>query len=322
MNKLKMTNDMNWTIQDMPDLTGKVVIVTGGNSGLGYESVKAFAMKDAEVILASRSPEKGEEARTAILQAIPEGTIRVMQLDLGDLESVRAFASDFKKRYKQLDILLNNAGIMMTPYFKTKDGFEGQFGTNHLGHFALTGLLFELIQNTPGSRIVNVSSGAHRNGVMDFDNLQYEERKGYTPSKAYGRSKLANLLFTYELQRKLEASGSGTIAVAAHPGIAMTNLARHMQGRILFKILTPLFKWMAQDQAMGALPQLRASVDPGVKGSEYYGPDGKREWKGYPVVVQSNEASHNQQDAARLWEESERITGVKFEFKKAKSTAT
>jgi NAD(P)-dependent dehydrogenase (short-subunit alcohol dehydrogenase family) len=317
-----MTNDMNWTIQDMPELTGKVVIVTGGNSGLGYESVKAFAMKDAEVILASRSPEKGEEARTAILQAIPEGTIRVMQLDLGDLESVRAFASDFKKRYKQLDILLNNAGIMMTPYFKTKDGFEGQFGTNHLGHFALTGLLFELIQNTPGSRIVNVSSGAHRNGVMDFDNLQYEERKGYTPSKAYGRSKLANLLFTYELQRKLEASGSGTIAVAAHPGIAMTNLARHMQGRFLFKILTPLFKWMAQDQAMGALPQLRASVDPGVKGSEYYGPDGKREWKGYPVVVQSNEASHNQQDAARLWEESERITGVKFEFKKAKSTAT
>lgn len=312
---------MNWKIQDMPVLTGKVVIVTGGNSGLGYESVKAFAMKDAEVILASRSPEKGEEARKVILQAVPEGTIRVMQLDLGDLESVRAFVSDFKKQYKRLDILLNNAGIMMTPYFKTKDGFEGQFGTNHLGHFALTGLLFELIQNTPGSRIVNVSSGAHRNGVMDFDNLQYEEGKGYTPSKAYGRSKLANLLFTYELQRKLEASGSDTIAVAAHPGIAMTNLARHMQGRFLFKILIPLFKWMAQDQAMGALPQLRASVDPGVKGSEYYGPDGKREWKGYPVVVQSNEASHNQQDAARLWEESERLTGVKFEFKKARSTA-
>ena len=311
-----MTNDMNWTIQNISALTGKVVIVTGGNSGLGYESVKAFAMKDAEVILASRSLEKGEEARTAILQAVPEGKIQVLQLNLGDLESVRAFAADFKKKHKRLDILLNNAGIMMTPYFKTKDGFEGQFGTNHLGHFALTGLLFDLIQITPGSRIVNVSSGAHRNGVMDFDNLQYEEGKGYTPSKAYGRSKLANLLFTYELQRKLEASGSDTIALAAHPGLAMTNLARHMEGRLLFKILIPLFKRMAQDQAMGALPQLRASVDPGVKGSEYYGPDGKREWKGYPVVVQSNEASHNQQDAARLWEESERLTGVKFEFKK------
>jgi NAD(P)-dependent dehydrogenase (short-subunit alcohol dehydrogenase family) len=311
-----MTNDMNWTIQNIPALTGKVVIVTGGNSGLGYESVKAFAMKDAEVILASRSLEKGEKARTAILQAVPEGKIQVMQLDLGDLESVKAFAADFRKKHKRLDILLNNAGIMMTPYFKTKDGFEGQFGTNHLGHFALTGLLFDLIQITPGSRIVNVSSGAHRNGVMDFDNLQYEDGKGYTPSKAYGRSKLANLLFTYELQRKLEASGSDTIALAAHPGIAMTNLARHMEGRLLFKILIPLFKRMAQDQAMGALPQLRASVDPGVKGSEYYGPDGKREWKGYPVVVQSNEASHNQQDAARLWEESERLTGVKFEFKK------
>lgn len=315
-----MTNDMNWTIHNMPALTGKVVLVTGGNSGLGYESVKAFALKDAEVILASRSLEKGEQARADILKTVPEGKILVMELDLSDLASVRAFASDFKKKHKRLDILLNNAGIMMTPYFKTKDGFEGQFGTNHLGHFALTGLLFDLLQNTPGSRIVNVSSGAHRNGVMDFDNLQHEEGKGYTPMKAYGRSKLANLLFTYELQRRLEASGSGTIAVAAHPGIAMTNLSRHMEGRLLFKILTPLFKRMAQDQSMGALPQLRASVDPDAKGSEYYGPGGKREWKGYPVVVQSNEASHNQQDAARLWEESERLTGVRFEFKKAKPT--
>ena len=305
----------------MPAMAGKVVIVTGGNSGLGYESVKAFAMKEAEVILASRSLEKGEEARTAILNDVPDGKIRVMQLDLGNLVSVRAFATEFKKKYKQLDILMNNAGIMMTPYFKTKDGFEGQFGTNHLGHFALTGLLFDLIQNTPGSRIVNVSSGAHRNGVMDFDNLQYEEGKGYAPMKAYGRSKIANLLFTYELQRKLDAAGSNTMTVAAHPGVAMTNLARHLEGKFLVKLLMPLFKRMAQDQAMGALPQLRAAVDPSVKAAEYYGPDGKREWKGYPVVVRSNEASHNQQDAARLWEESEKLTGVTFEFKKAKSTA-
>ena len=305
---------MNWTIENMPDLTGKVIIVTGGNSGLGYESVKAFAAKGAEVVLASRSAEKGEEAKTAILMDIPEGKIQVMQLDLGDLGSVKSFAAAFRSAHKKLDVLLNNAGIMMTPYFTTKDGFEGQLGTNHLGHFALTGLLMDLVLQTPGSRIVNVSSGAHKNGSMDFENLQYENGKDYTPTKAYGRSKLSNLLFTYELQRKLEAAKKETIAVAAHPGVAMTNLARHLEGRFLFKLLTPIFKMMAQDQAMGALPQVRASVDPEVKGGTYYGPDGKREFKGYPVVVQSNEASHKLDDAAKLWEESEKLTGIKFEF--------
>lgn len=312
---------MKWTEQDMPDMTGKLVVVTGGNSGLGYESVKAFAKKGAEVILASRSKEKGEQARTEILQEVADGTIRVAQLDLGDLDSVRTFAADLKKKYKKLDVLMNNAGIMMTPYFKTKDGFEGQFGTNHLGHFALTGLLTDLMHDTPGARIINVSSGAHRNGVMDFENLQFENEKEYSPMKAYGRSKLANLLFTYELQRKLEAANSKCMAVAAHPGVAMTNLARHLEGKFLFKLLMPLFKRMAQDQAMGALPQIRASVDPGVKGASYYGPDGKREWKGFPVVVESNEASHNSQDAARLWEESEKLTGVTYSFSKAAAVA-
>jgi NAD(P)-dependent dehydrogenase (short-subunit alcohol dehydrogenase family) len=307
-------NDMNWTLENMPDLTGKVIAVTGGNSGLGYESVKAFASKGAEVVLASRTLEKGEAAKSEILKTVPEGKISVMQLELGDLGSVREFATALKKACTRLDVLLNNAGIMMTPYFTTKDGFEGQFGTNHLGHFALTGLLMDLLLRTPGSRVVNVSSGAHRNGVMDFNNLQYEQGEGYTPTKAYGRSKLSNLLFTYELQRKLEASGKDTIAVAAHPGVAMTNLARHLQDRLLFKVLKPVFKWMTQDQAMGALPQIRASVDPGVLGGQYYGPDGRRELKGYPVVVPSNDASHNSEDASRLWEESERLTGVKFEW--------
>jgi len=304
---------MNWTVENMPDLKGKVLVVTGGNSGLGYESVKAFAEKGAEVVLASRTMEKGEKAKNEILKAKPDGKIELMQLDLGDMESVRSFADSFKKKYKKLDVLLNNAGIMMTPYFTTKDGFEGQFGTNHLGHFALTGLLMDTLLNTPDSRVVNVSSGAHRNGEMDFSNLQYENG-GYKSMKAYGRSKLSNLLFTYELQRKLQAANKNTITVAAHPGVAMTNLANHLQGKFLFIILTPLFKRMAQDQAMGALPQIRASVDPQVKGSEYYGPDGKREWKGYPVVVPSNEASHNLEDAASLWEESEKLTGVKFEW--------
>ena len=302
--------DKKWTTENMPDLRGKIIVVTGGNSGLGYESVKAFAMKGAEVLMASRSTEKGEAAKTEILKAVPDGKITVMQLDLGDLESVRSFAAAFKLSHQKLDVLLNNAGIMMTPYFTTKDGFEGQFGTNHLGHFALTGLLMDVVLNTPGSRIVNVSSGAHKNGEMDFTNLQYENGEGYKSMKAYGRSKLSNLLFTYELQRKLEAAKKGTIVVAAHPGVAMTNLAHHLEGKFLFKILTPLFKMMAQDQAMGALPQIRASVDPEVKGSEYYGPDAKNERKGYPVLVQSNEASHNLEDAARLWEESEKLTGV------------
>jgi len=294
----------------MPDLSGKVIIVTGGNSGLGYESVKAFAMKGATVIMATRSPEKGEEARNEMLKEVPGGEIEVMDADLGDLQSVRDFAAAFKKKYQRLDVLLNNAGIMMSPYFRTKDGFEGQFGTNHLGHFALTGLLMDVILKTEHSRIVNVSSGAHKNGEMDFDNLQFEGGKGYSPTKAYGRSKLSNLLFTYELQRKLESAGKDTIAVAAHPGVAMTNLGRYMEKKFFYKILYPLFKWMAQDQSMGALPQIRASVDPGVTGGEYYGPDGKREWKGYPVVVTSNEASHSLEDAARLWEISEELTGV------------
>jgi NAD(P)-dependent dehydrogenase (short-subunit alcohol dehydrogenase family) len=305
---------MKWTTDEMPDLKGKVMVVTGGNSGIGFESVKAFARKGAEVVLASRSTEKGELAKKEILQTVSEGNIQVMQLELDDLESVKRFAAEFRKHYQRLDVLLNNAGIMMSPYFKTKDGFEGQFGTNHLGHFALTGLLMETLMKTKGSRIVNVSSGAHKRGEMDFENLQFEDGREYSPMKAYGRSKLANLLFTYELQRKLESAQRQTIAVAAHPGVARTNLGRYMEGKMMYKLLYPVFKWISQDQAMGALPQIRASVDPNVKGGEYYGPDGRSEMKGFPVLVQSNEASHNLGDATRLWEVSEKLTGVKFEI--------
>jgi len=303
---------MNWTVENIPDLAGKVIIVTGGNSGLGYESVKAFAAKGAEVIMASRSTEKGEEARTENLKTSPGAKISVMQLDLGDLESVRNFASAFKERYQKLDVLLNNAGIMIPPYFTTKDGFEGQFGINHLGHFALTGLLMDVILKTEKARIVNVSSGAHKRGEMDFSNLLFENGRDYSPMKAYGRSKLSNLLFTYELQRKLEAAQKETIAAAAHPGVAKTNLGRYLQRRFLVRILMPLFNLMVQDQAMGALPQIRACVDPGVKTGEYYGPDGRREFKGYPVIVASNDASHNSVDSAKLWEESEKLTGVTY----------
>ena len=299
-----------WTTENIPELKGKVIIVTGGNSGLGYESVKAFAKNGAEVILTSRSIEKGEAAKTKIGKV--KGNISVLQLDLMDFASIKNFAEYFKKKYNRLDVLLNNAGIMTTPYFLTKDGLEAQNGTNHFGHFALTGHLFELIKNTSKSRFVNVSSMAHKQGKMDFDNLLFENGKGYSAMKSYGRSKLMNLLFTYELQRKLEAAGIDSISVAAHPGVSNTNLARFLEDKLIFKILKPLMSPFIQEQEMGALPEIRAAVDPNVKGGEYYGPDGFNEMKGFPVLVQSNEASHNLEDAKKLWEVSEKLTGVKF----------
>lgn len=302
----------NWTTSDMPDLTGKTIIVTGGNSGLGFESVKAFAQKGAEVVLTSRSVEKGEKAKAEILKVNSKASVELELLDMADLESIKNFSERIHQKYSQLDVLLNNAGIMMTPYFKTKDGFEGQIGTNHLGHFALTGLLLDLIKNTTGSRVVTVSSSAHKQGKMDFDNFLFENGKGYSPMKAYGRSKLANLLFTYELQRFFESNNINSISVAAHPGVSQTNLARHLEDKLFFKILYPVFKIMTQDAEKGALPQIRASVAPDVKGGEYYGPSGFYEMKGSPERVESNAASHNHKDAKKLWELSEKLTGVTF----------
>ncbi len=305
-------SNSKWNTNDIPDLNGKVFIVTGGNSGLGYESVKVFARHGATVVLASRTVDKGEQARKKILIETPGSKIAVMPLDISDLSSIRAFVTDFRLNYNRLDVLLNNAGIMTTPYFLTKDGFEGQVGTNHLGHFALTGLLLEMLINTHSSRVVNVSSMAHKQGSMDFENLLYENGKGYNPMNAYGRSKLANLLFTYELQRKFSEKKIDSIAVAAHPGVSKTNLARYIEDKLLFKILYPLFSHFFQDAAQGALPQIRASVDPGVEGAAYYGPDGFRELKGNPVLVKSNKASHSLSDARMLWELSEELTKVKY----------
>jgi NAD(P)-dependent dehydrogenase (short-subunit alcohol dehydrogenase family) len=301
-----------WTTDNIPDLSGKVMIVTGGNSGLGYESVKAFAEKGAEVIMASRNIEKGEKSKKEIGQT--KGKVVVMQLDLMDFSSIKSFASAFKKKYNKLDVLLNNAGIMTTPYFLTKDGLEAQNGTNHFGHFLLTGLLFDVIKKTPKSRVVNVSSAAHKQGKMDFDNLLYENGKDYSPMKSYGRSKLSNLLYTYELESLFESNKVDAIAVAAHPGVSQTNLAQHLEGKAWFKILTPIFKMISQSQDQGALPQIRASVDPNVKGREYYGPGGFGELKGLPVKVKSNAASHNKEDAKKLWEVSEKLTNSYYNF--------
>jgi NAD(P)-dependent dehydrogenase (short-subunit alcohol dehydrogenase family) len=302
----------NWTTNNIPSLTGKTIIVTGGNSGLGFQSVKAYAEKGAQVIMASRSLTKGENAKSEILKNCKEANIVVMQLDLTDLASVRQFAEEFNKKYERLDILLNNAGIMMGPYALTKDGIEAQQGTNHFGHFALTGLLLDKLKTTPKSRVVNVSSLAHRQGVMDFDNLLYEGGKDYSPLKAYGRSKLENLLFTLELQRYFESKKLDIIAVVAHPGVSDTNLFVHMGGQLLQTILRPLFKIFIQPASMGALPQLRASVDTHVKGGEFYGPNGPKEMKGYPIMVKAMDKAYNKESARKLWEFSEKTTGVKF----------
>ncbi len=301
-----------WTSENISDLSGKVIIITGANSGIGYEAAKEFARKGAQIVLASRNKNKAEVALSQIHAEIPAARAEILQLDLASLKSIQQFSEIFKNKYDRLDVLLNNAGIMMVPYGKTNDGFEKQFGTNHLGHFALTGLLIDLLLKTPGPRVVNISSHAHYFGEMDFSNLMYENGEGYSAQKAYGRSKLANLLFTYELQRRFEGRKVNMIAVAAHPGISNTNLAEHIFKRWRLRILQPLMGLFLQSAAMGALPGIRAAVDPTVIGGQYFGPDGSKERSGYPVVVLSNKASHNLEDALQLWEISEKLTGISY----------
>lgn len=309
---MKMSTSLNWTTASIPVLTGKIIVVTGGNSGLGFEAVKTFAEKGATVIMACRSVSKGENAKKLILELFPKAVIVVSELNLADLKSIIAFGIRFTEHYSRLDILLNNAGIMMGPYRLTNDGFENQIGTNHLGHFALTGVLLSMLKKTPKSRVVNVSSIAHKQGVMDFSNLLYENGNGYTPMKAYGRSKLANLLFTYELQRFFEKNKIDCIAVAAHPGVSDTNLFQHAASKWVMNILKPLFSLIVQPAAMGVLPELRACIDTFAKGGEYFGPNGMGEMKGYPVLVNSTDESYNINNARKLWEISEKLTKVVY----------
>ena len=295
-----------WTVDQIPDQSGRIALVTGANSGIGYETAKALAVKGATMILACRSSSKGEEAAAAILRDHPSAKVETLALDLSSLASVRAFAQRFRSKFSALDLLINNAGVMTPPYAKTEDGFELQLGTNHLGHFALTGLLIDRLLKTDGSRIVTVSSMAHQVGKVDFDDLHREKR--YRRMEAYGQSKLANLLFTYELQRRLEQAGSAAIAVAAHPGWTGTNLQRHNR---LFEFFNPL---LAQKPEMGALPTLYAAVSPDVRGGDYFGPEGFIEMKGYPKKVSSNTRSHDRETAAKLWELSEALVAVRFDF--------
>ena len=300
-----MSKNNKWTSEFIEDQTGKIVIVTGANSGIGFETARALAKKNATVIMACRDAIKGKAAVSKIRCELPNAKVELMELDLSSQQSIRDFVSVFNKKYNSLHLLINNAGVMIPPYTKTVDGFELQFGTNHLGHFALTGLLLDVILNTENSRVVTVSSGAHRVGKIHFEDLNWEN--DYKAWEAYGQSKLANLLFTYELQRKLENMDSKTIAVAAHPGWTGTNLQQH-SGFIRF--LNPFF---SQKQEQGALPTLYAATAMDVKGSDYYGPDGFQELKGYPKKVQSNDRSHDETVAAKLWTVSEELTEIRYE---------
>ena len=306
----------NWTTENICDLKGKTIIVTGGNSGLGLASVKALATKGANVIMACRSVQRGEEARNLILKDNPKANIEVRELDLSNFWSIRIFAIEFKKAYSYLDILMNNAGIMMTPYTRTKDGVELQQSTNYFGHYALTGLLLDLLIATPGSRVVNVSSIAHKSGRMNFNNMLFEKGKGYTSYKAYSRSKLENLMFTFELQRFFKANNIDCKAVVAHPGVSDTNLFGNAAPGWIRSLIRPIFLKVVQPAEMGALPQLRAAVDLRVKGAEFYGPNGFMQMKGYPVRVKAKNHAYNINHARQLWNYSEKVTGVVFEVAK------
>jgi len=296
----------NWTAEQLSDQTGRVAIVTGANSGIGFETARVLAEKGATVVMACRNLVKANPKADEIRGAHPEATVEVMELDLSDLESVRRFADAFRAKHSRLDLPINNAGIMVPPYGTTTQGFETQFGVNHLGHFALTGSLLDLVIQTPGSRIVTVSSVAHQFGKIQFSDLNSE--KGYKAQSAYGQSKLANLLFTYELQRRLAAAGKDTLAVAAHPGWTETNLQEHAKG---VKFLNRFF---GQEPLMGALPTLYAATESDVNGAEYYGPSGFMEMNGPPKRVRSNRRSRDQDVAERLWSVSEELTGVRFQL--------
>ncbi len=304
----------NWTLSELPRLEDKTVIVTGGNSGLGLEAVRAFAGNGASVILCARDTQRGLAVEKDLKSTYPLARIEVMELDLADLESIRRFADTFANRYPSLDILLNNAGIMMTPWTLTRDGFESQMGTNHLGHFALTARLLGRLKSTPYSRVITISSNIHRMGKMDFSNLLFENGHQYNPIRAYGRSKLANLLFTYELQRRFHHHGWNSIALAAHPGFSRTDLGRHISRTLPGRALMAMANLFSQKAELGALPGIRAAVDPAVKGGEYFGPDGPRQMRGYPVKQKSGDQSYNRKDARHLWDMSEELTGIAFEF--------
>ena len=308
-----------WTTADIPDQSGRTAVVTGANSGIGLIAARELARKGAAVVLACRNTAKGEEAAAVIRQDAPGAAVEVRALDLADLSSVHVFA---EAQPGPLDLLVNNAGVMGIPRAYTKDGFEMQFGVNHLGHFALTGLLMPQLQQAEEPRVVTLSSTAHKVGRINFDDLQGKRR--YFRWAAYAQSKLANLLFAYELQRRADEAGLGLRSTAAHPGYAATNLQTRgpEAGGVLTRIedafMAVANRVVAQSDEMGALPTLYAATAPDLPGGAYVGPDGFQEQRGHPKVVASTGASKDPEAARRLWQVSEELTGVEFGLKAAR----
>lgn len=305
---------MKWTEADVPDQTGRTALITGANSGIGFEAARALAEHGARVVLACRSRSKADDAVSAIATTAPGADVSVLELDLADLDQVTVAAATFAAGHDRLDLLINNAGLMAIPKQTTVQGYEMQFGVNHLAHFGLTGRLLDRLLATPGSRVVSISSQGHRPGRIAFDDLQSE--RGYGPWKAYFQSKLANLLFTAELQRRLSAADAATLALAAHPGGSRTNLGHENPGGIVNTVAMagrPIIERVfLQSAAMGALPTLRAATDPAVIGGEYFGPDGLGEQRGHPRVVGRSKRAEDEMAARRLWEVSEELTGVRY----------
>ncbi len=300
----------SWRTEDILDQSGRTAVVTGANSGLGLATTRELARRGARVIMACRSTDKGESAASDIRRAAPEAKLDVRPLDLGSLESIQAFANDLDLEAGKLDLLINNAGIMMTPQQTTHDGFELQLGTNHLGHFALTGLLLDAVQSAEAGRVVTLSSIEHKSGHIEFDDLQSED--GYAPRKAYRQSKLANAIFGVELDRRLRAAGSSAISVLAHPGYSDTNLQSTGPTGPMKAILKVGNKLLAQDADTGALPTLYAATAPGVEGGDFYGPDGFKEMRGDPTHVDVIPEARDPGVAGRLWDISEELTGIRY----------
>ena len=305
---------MSWTEANIPDLSGKTIVVTGANSGLGLETTRLLATRGAHVVMACRSQGKAQAALQSLGEQQSGLSVEVMALDLADLGSIRTFAERFAQAHEKLDVLINNAGVMALPRTETADGFEMQFGTNHLGHFTLTGALMPRLLDTPASRVVTVSSLMHRVGSMRFEDLH--GRRSYDKWRAYNQSKLANLLFCYELDRRLRVIDADVRSVAAHPGYSATNLQgvgpKLAGSKLAERFYAFTNQVVAQPAAMGAMPSVFAAVGDPVSGGGFYGPEGLGQVRGYPVRVESSRASHDQVAAQRLWMMSIEATGETF----------
>jgi NAD(P)-dependent dehydrogenase (short-subunit alcohol dehydrogenase family) len=304
-----------WTEGNIPDQSGRTVLITGANSGIGYEATRALAQHGATVVMGCRNRSKADDAVARIAATNPTGSTEILEMDLSDLDSVKEAAAEFQSGHDRLDVLINNAGLMAISEQRTAQGFEMQFGVNHLGHFVLTGLLLDVLRATSGSRVVSISSQGHRPGKMNFDDLNSE--KSYSPWPAYFQSKLANLLFTRELQRRLKDADADVIAVAAHPGGSSTNLGNETPDGIVHKMMAftrPVIELMMQSAEMGALPTLRAATDPDVVGGDYFGPDGIGEQRGHPVKRGMSKRALDDESASRLWAASEELTEFTYGF--------